>query len=315
MSELDLRHLRIFVALYVSKNVTRASEAIGLSQSSVSVVLAQLREHYGDPLFVRTSGGMQPTPRAELLVPLVRQALQLLDQSLVRAPEFNPAEITRSFRICMTDVGQMTLLPRLLSKVHQLAPNISIDVGNLSHETTRQLETGEADLAMGFTVDIKAGFYQQKLFDEGFACIVARNHPRIADRMTLAQLQQEKHVKIMLSATAHSIIDVLLERKGLQRVFAVNTPTFLSLGRVVANSTLVAIVPLRLGAIFAAESGVKIVSLPVTFPSYSVKQYWHDRYHRDPGNVWLRSLVYETASNLPLATSISDVAKPLIEKS
>lgn len=310
MSELDLRHLRIFVALYSFKNVTRASEAVGLSQSSVSVVLAQLREHYGDPLFVRTSGGMQPTPRAELLMPMLRQALQLLDQSLVRAVEFNPAEITRSFRICMTDVGQMTLLPRLLSKVHQLAPNISLDVSNLSHETARQLETGEVDLAMGFTVDIKAGFYQQKLFDEGFACIVARDHPRIGDRMTLAQMKQEKHVKVMLSATAHSIVDVLLERKGLHRVFAINTPTFLSLGRMVANSTLVAIVPLRLGAIFAAEGGVKIVSLPVTFPFYSVKQYWHDRYHRDPGNVWLRSLAYETASNLPLATAISDANGP-----
>ena len=290
--------------------MTRASEAVGLSQSSVSVVLAQLREHYGDPLFVRTSGGMQPTPRAELLMPMLRQALQLLDQSLVRAVEFNPAEITRSFRICMTDVGQMTLLPRLLSKVHQLAPNISLDVSNLSHETARQLETGEVDLAMGFTVDIKAGFYQQKLFDEGFACIVARDHPRIGDRMTLAQMKQEKHVKVMLSATAHSIVDVLLERKGLHRVFAINTPTFLSLGRMVANSTLVAIVPLRLGAIFAAEGKVKIVSLPVTFPSYSVKQYWHDRYHRDPGNVWLRSLAYETASNLHLATAISDANGP-----
>lgn len=305
MSELDLRHLRIFVALYATKNVTRAAETVGLSQSSVSVVLGQLREHYGDPLFVRTSGGMQATPRAELLVPVVRQAMQLLDQSLVRTADFNPAEITRSFRICMTDVGQMTLLPRLLSKIHQLAPNVSIEVGNLSHETARQLETGEADLAMGFTVDIKAVVYQQKLFDEGFACIVASDHPRIIDRMTLAQLRQEKHVKVMLSATAHSIIDKFLERKGVQRIFAVNVPTFLGLGQVVASSNLVAIVPLRLAAIFAAESGVKIVSLPVRFPSYSVIQYWHDRYHRDPGNIWLRSLIYGFCCNSGVGTNIA----------
>jgi DNA-binding transcriptional LysR family regulator len=284
--------------------VTRAAASVGLSQSSVSVVLGQLREHYGDPLFVRTSVGMQATPRSELLVPVVRQAMQLLDQSLVRAAEFNPAEITRSFRICMTDVGQMTLLPRLLSKIHPLAPHVSIEVGNLSHETARHLETGEADLAMGFTVDIKAGVYQQKLFDEGFACIVSRNHPRIIDRMTLAQLQQEKHVKVMLLATAHSIIDKFLERKGVQRIFAVNVPTFLGLGQLVASSSLVAIVPLRLAAIFASESGVKIVSLPVRFPSYSVTQYWHDRYHRDPGNAWLRALVYETATALPLAAAM-----------
>lgn len=300
MSELDLRHLRIFVALHATKNVTRAADAVGLSQSSVSVVLAQLREHYGDPLFVRTSGGMQATPRTEQLLPIVRQALQLLDQSLVRAADFNPAEIKRKFRICMTDVGQFTLLPRLLSKIQPIAPNVSIEVGNLSHETARQLESSEADLAMGFTVDIKAGFYQQKLFDEGFACIVARDHPRIIDRMSLAQLQQEKHVKVMLSATAHWIVDKILERKGVQRTFAVTVPTFLGLGQLVASSDLVAIVPLRLGAIFAAESGVKIVPSPVRFPSYPVVQYWHDRYHRDPGNMWLRSLVFEAATSLAL---------------
>jgi len=303
LSEIDLRHLRIFIALYATKNVTRAAETVGLSQSSVSVVLGQLREHYGDPLFVRTSGGMQPTPRAELLVPVVRQAMQLLDQSLEKAAEFTPAQITRSFRICMTDVGQMTLLPRLLSKVHLLAPHVNIEVDNLSHDTAHQLEVGEADLAMGFTEDIRAGFYQQKLFDEGFACIASRDHPRIIDHMTLAQFSQEKHVKIMLSATAHSIVDKFLERQGVHRTFAVNVPTFLSLGRVVASSDLVAIVPLRLGAIFASESRVKIVSLPVRFPSYSVNQYWHDRYHRDPGNAWLRSLVYETATGLPLAAT------------
>lgn len=300
MSDLDLRHLRIFLALHAAKNVTRAADAVGLSQSSVSVVLGQLRDHYDDPLFVRTSGGMQATPRAEALVPVVRQAMQLLDQSLERPAEFKPAEITRRFRICMTDVGQMTLLPRLLPRIQQAAPKVSIEVGNLTHDTARQLEAGEADLAMGFTADIGAGHYQQKLFDEGFACIVSRDHPRVGDRMTLAQFQRERHIRVMLSATAHSIVDRLLERKGLRRNFGVNVPSFLGLSQVVASSDLVAIVPLRLGEIFAAQGRIKIVSLPFRFPSYQVNQYWHDRYHRDPGNVWLRTLVYETAIRLPL---------------
>lgn len=299
-TDLDLRHLRIFTALYAAQNVTRTAEAVGLSQSSVSVVLSQLREHYGDPLFVRTSGGMQATPRAEALAPVIRQALQLLEQSLAPSADFDPSRITRSYRICMTDVGQMTLLPRLLSRVQKIAPQARIEVGNLTHNTPQQLESGEVDLAMGFTVGIRSGFYQQKLFDEGFVCIASRSHPRTGQRMTLAQLEQERHVKILLSATAHSIIDKFLERRGVQRTFALEVPTFLGLGQLVASSDLLAIVPLRLGNIFAAESGVQIVSLPVRFPSYAVNQYWHDRYHRDPGNLWLRSVVYETANALPL---------------
>lgn len=301
MSQLDLRHLRIFVALHEARNVTRAADAVGLSQSSVSVALGQLRRHYGDPLFVRTLGGMQATPRAEALVPTVRQALQLLERSLDPTPGFEPARMSRSFRLCMTDVGQMTLLPRLLARVQQIAPRVRIVVGNLSHDTPRQLETGEADLAMGFTVGMGAGFYQQKLFDEGFVCIASRTHPRAGRNLTLAQLEQEPHVKILLSATAHSIVDKFLERRGVQRTFALEVPSFLGLGQLVASSELMAIVPLRLGSIFAAENGVQIVSLPLRFPQYAVNQYWHDRYHRDPGNLWLRSVVYDTANGIAAA--------------
>lgn len=300
MSEIELRHLRILLAVHAARHVSRAAEALGLSQSSVSVVLSQLREHYEDPLFVRTSEGMEPTPRAEQLVPVARQVLQLLDQGLQRPADFAPTEIARSFRVCMTDVGQMTLLPRLLARLLQVAPKVRIEVGNITHDTGRQLEAGEADLAMGFTEHMRAGFYRQKLFDEGFACIVSRDHPRIGDRMTLADLRQERHVKVVLSATAHAIVDQVLERRRIRRVFAAAVPSFLGLGQVVAHSELVAIVPLRLAAIFAAEGPVKIVATPLNLPSYAVNQYWHDRYHRDPGNAWLRSVVHEVAAALPL---------------
>jgi DNA-binding transcriptional LysR family regulator len=273
---------------------------VGLSQSSVSAVLAQLRAHYGDALFVRTSMGMQPTPRADQLAPVLRQAMQLLDQSLVQWAEFDPAQITRTFRICMTDVGQMTLLPGLLLKIHQAAPKVRIEVENLSLDTARRLEQGAADTAAGFTDQISAGFYQQKLFDEGFVCIASRHHPRIGGRMTFSQLQKERHVNIAQPATSHAVVDRFLSREGVTRDFALQVPSFLGLSRVVASSELIAIVPLRLGSIFAMDGGVKVVTLPVKFPTYTVYQYWHDRYHRDPGGIWLRSMIYETASRIPL---------------
>lgn len=300
MSAIDLRHLRVFLELHALRNVSRTAEQVGLSQSSVSVILAQLREHYGDPLFVRTAGGMQATPRAEQLVPILRQALQLLDRSLERSAEFRPADIVREFRLGMTDVGHITILPRVLALIQAQAPGVTLSVRHLSHETSRQLESGELDLAMGFTEDIRARFYQQKLFDEGFACIASRRHPRLGSSMTLEQLSAEPHVRVTLSATAHSIIDRILEREGVSRHIAANVPSFLGLAQVVANSELVAIIPLRLAAVFAAEGEVKVVEPPVYFPPYVVNQYWHERYHRDPANMWLRSVVFQATTALPL---------------
>lgn len=300
MTQIDLRHLRIFLALHASQNVSRAAETVGLSQSSVSVALGQLRQHYGDPLFVRTAHGMQATPRADQLVPTVRQALQLLDHSLERTPEFRPQEISREFQISMTDVGYVTLLPAVLGAVQRLAPRVSIRVRHLSHDTARQLELGEVDLAMGFTTEIKSGFYQQKLLDEGFACIASRRHPRVGDSLGLEQLAHEKHVKVMVSATAHSLIDRVLERAGVQRSFALSVPAFLGVDQIVASSELLAIIPRRLAAAYVAVGTVKVVSLPLRMPAYAVNQYWHERFHRDPASIWLRTTAHEAAAGLVL---------------
>lgn len=299
MSQIDLRHLRIFLALYASKHVSRAAETVGLSQSSVSVALGQLRQHYQDPLFVRTAHGMQATPRAEQLAPTLRQALQMLDHSLERAPEFRPREISREFQISMTDVGYVTLLPAVLAAVQRLAPRVSIRVRHLSHDTARQLELGEVDLAMGFTSEIKSGFYQQKLLDEGFTCIASRVHPRVGDSLNLEQLAQEKHVRVMVSATAHTLIDRVLERAGVQREFALTIPAFLGVDQIVAGSELLAIVPRRLATAYVAVGAVKRVALPLRLPAYAVNQYWHERFHRDPASIWLRTTAHEAAAGIP----------------
>lgn len=298
MSQLDLRHLRIFLALLAHKSVSRAAEALGLGQSSVSMALAQMRKHYDDALFVRTANGMQPTPRAELLAPQVRQALQLLDESLERVPEFRPEEITREFHISMTDVGHVTLLPAILAAVQRQAPRVSIRISHLGYDTAHRLESGEVDLAIGFTSEIKSGFFQQKLLDEGFSCIAAVRHPRVASKLSLEQLASERHVNVMVSATAHSLIDRVLERAGVQRAFALSIPAFLGVNQIVSNSQLLAIIPKRLAAAYAAAGSVKIVDLPLRMPSYAVNQYWHERYHRDPACVWLRTTAHDAASQI-----------------
>jgi DNA-binding transcriptional LysR family regulator len=52
---MDLKLLTVFDEVYKTRNVSRAGENLGMPQSSVSIALARLRKHFGDPLFVRTS--------------------------------------------------------------------------------------------------------------------------------------------------------------------------------------------------------------------------------------------------------------------
>jgi len=291
MRELDLKDLRILDALFKTRNVSRASEKIGLSQPSVSIRLGQLRRRFEDALFVRTSAGMQPTPKGEALIPAIHQALALLDRSAEAV--FDPRTSDRTFRICMTDAGQFITLPTLLDSLRSLAPNVRVEVLNLTAEASRLLESGDADLATGFTFDIQAGFYQQALVEDHFVCIVSKHHPRIHSRLSLKQFETEAQIDVITRGTGHWLLYRGLEEATVARRVAVRVPSFLGLARIVADSDLLALVPARMGEILAKHGELRALNPPIKLPSYVVKQYWHERYHRDPANIWLRGVIFD----------------------
>ena len=117
----DIKLLRLLDQLYATRSVTRATEALGQSQPTVSIWLARLRKELGDPLFVRSADGMLPTPRTDALMPTVREVLAEL-QRLAQSPApFDAATSERRFAVCMTDASHITLLPRLLAHVRARA--------------------------------------------------------------------------------------------------------------------------------------------------------------------------------------------------
>ena len=92
----DAKFLRLFEEVYRTHSLTRAAENLGQEQPTVSIWLGKLRRYYGDPLFVRTAGGMQPTPRADALIGPVRDALDLLRKVAGQESAFDPATSTRT---------------------------------------------------------------------------------------------------------------------------------------------------------------------------------------------------------------------------
>lgn len=293
MSKLDLKDLALLEALARTGAVSATAEALGLSQPSVSIRLARLREHFRDPLFVRTTSGMKATPRAAALGPAVQAALALFNGTQGQEPEFDPASSDRTFRICMTNTGQMVVLPKLLNRLAELAPNVRVEVKELDTQAPRRLEAGEADLAMGFTLSLQAGFHQQNLFSEHYVCLARINHPRIKRKLSRTQFLHEQHVSVMTSGTAHWMLDKAIEDAGLSRKIAVWVPSFLALEEVIMKTDLIALAPIHLASLIAAHGSIKFLEVPFELPSYMVRQYWHDRYHKDAGCRWLRAVVAE----------------------
>lgn len=288
---MDLKLLSVFDEVYKTRSVSRAGDHLGMPQSSVSIALARLRQHFGDPLFVRTSEGMQPTPHATALVAPIRQALELLRTVTRQQAVFDPAKSERSFRVCMTGITHLVLLPDLMNRLSEVAPSIHVEVTHISNQTPRMLESGDADLALGFMPELEAGFYQQKLFDQRFACVVRKNHPRVHDRLTPGMFKREHHVVVSAPGAGYELVDRELDRLGVQRKVSLHLPNFLGIGALVAQTDLMITVPARVAETLVQISDVKVFNPPFKLPGFAIKQHWHERYQNDPASKWLRSVI------------------------
>ncbi len=286
---LDFKLLKLFDEIYRTRSVTRTADALGQSQPTVSIWLARLREALHDTLFVRTRDGMQPTPRADELIDRVRTALAAIAAVTGEEPAFDPATSQRSFRIAMTDASHITILPALLSHLRLAAPGVKLEAENIDDATPTQLESGRADLAIGFIPSLEAGFYQQTLYAQDFVCLLSAKHPRIRETLTLREYRDGLHVSI-LSRSGYSVIDAAMREHQVARAVRLELPGFLGLATILSTSDLIATVPRTIGETLARIGALRLTACPVKIPTFLVKQHWHARYHNDAGSRWLRTV-------------------------
>jgi DNA-binding transcriptional LysR family regulator len=287
----DLKLLTVIGELHRTRSVSQAAERLAVSQSAISMSLAKLRKHFNDPLFVRTSTGMEPTPHALELIGLLSQAQSLLQTAFGRSVVFDPRTSERVFRVQAVDIAQITFLPRLMRRLRKTAPSVGIDLQPISPAVGRLLESGELDLAVGFLPDMGAGFCQQRLFQDRFVCAVRSDHPRIGpSRLTVPAFEAERHIAVAGSRACRKIIEKTLETKKIHRRIALTVPSFLGIASLISTSDCIVMLPEQLGKHLA---GIKLLELPFEVPVYDVAQHWHERYSQDPANRWLRAAIAE----------------------
>ena len=293
ISRVDLNLLVVFEALLEHQSVTRAGAAVGLSQPAMSAALAKVRVLFDDPLFVRAGGGVKPTARAEALAEPVRRVLQAVRLDVLPKVRFDPRTTARTFTLITPDIGEVAFLPRLLARLREAAPRT--DVRTLAMpppEIERALESGRADLALGLFPDLtKAGFYQQRLFRNSFICVAAAGRGSVAEPLTLKKFLDAAHAVVSPEGRTHDLFERELKKRGCVRRVRLEIPHYLSLPAIIEGSDLIATVPRDVGVAFARLAKLRLLEPPVNV-SFDVKQYWHERAHKDPVNLWLRDMVH-----------------------
>lgn len=305
LRSVDMNLLVVFDALVRQRSVTRAAEALGLSQPATSAALARLRAFFDDPLFVKAGTEMRPTPRAAQMAAAVRQVLDLVMDEVLQARRFDAATTERAFTLLMPDIGEINFLPRLLARLANDAPGVRLRTRSLPrHEAALALDSGEVDLAIGYYPDLhRDGLFRQYLLHNEHVCIVRREHPHIGQRLTLKQFLAAPHAVVRPDGRAH-VFEQFLQAGGWTRPVQLEVSHFASLQPIIAGSDLVATVPQALAEAWARHGEIRIVPVPMKVPIVEVHQFWHRRMQKDAAHAWLRALVYELfgAAPAPRAT-------------
>jgi len=277
LSSVDLNLLVALDALLEERNVTRAADRIGVTQSAMSHALARLRTLLDDPLLVRAAGGMVATPRAESLGPPIRHALEQVRTALQSPSAFDPKTVKLRARVATSDYAELILLPRLVHRLEAAAPGIELRL--LPHA---------ADAA------------GPKLIDESFTCVVRRGHPLASQKLTLARFAAASHALISPRGKEGSFVDDALAKLGLSRRVAVAVPHFLVAPHIVAESDLVLTVASRVATLLAKPLGLVMLAPPreLELAGFRMSLLWHERTHHDAAHRWLRDLFVSVAGEI-----------------
>lgn len=294
----DLNLLLCFEAIHKHHSLSAAGHELGLTQPAVSAALKRLRGHFDNPLFVRTSHGMRPTPFADELAPKVARVLEAI-RGIDSASSFDPATTRINFRIYINDVGQLMLMPRVLAFLRAHAPLSRLTVVDLRpNEVVEALDSGAVDLAIGYFLGMPNWARQQHLRDTRYVCMVRQGHAEIRGSLSLEQFLRCGHAKYASSGSLHNQVEQVLAQRGLTHDLVLTVPRFSALPFLIAQSDLVATVPEDLGAVFGALVPLQLLPPPLELAAFQIKQYWHQRLHVEPGYRWFRQMVYDQSRGM-----------------
>ncbi len=296
---LDLNLLRVFDTVMAEGSLTRAADKLALTQPAVSNAMRRLRDALGDELLVRQGYGVQPTPRALTLWPVVREALGNLQQSL--APEvFDPATANLTLVLAMADATAGTLVPNLVPILEREAPKLSIRIVPLTTRDPRGLLDAEAaDMAVGhfpavladLTARAQSGTLvpheHRRLYDGEYVAVMRKNHPLALMPLTLEHYCAARHLLVSFSGRAYGFIDEALAALGRERHIVLTVNQYTTAARVVSQSDLVTVLPKHFVPITGIQQQLQVHPLPLDVQAVHVDALWHKRGPNRAAYEWL----------------------------
>ncbi len=290
---LDLNLLVALDALFAEKSVSRAGQRLHLSQSATSGALARLREVFHDQLLVPVGRKMVMTPVAEALVNPVRDLLLQAEAILNNNPVFDPASSTRKFRLLMSDYVETVLMTEALPRMEQFAPGIRFEFVSNFEGGFEALDRGEIDLSIAPSLRLTSEHPSEPLFEDEFVCVIWSGNSRVKSAISLDEYLAMGHIVVRFGKRQEltTFDEWFMERLGHERRIEVVTTAFNLVPQLLVGTYRIATLHRRLALFYQRHLPLKILNPPFEIATLQESMQWHKSRNRDPGTVWLRSLL------------------------
>lgn len=295
---MDLNLVRVFIAIYETQSVSGAAARLFITQPSASYALARLRDETGNVLFQRSRKGMQPTPVASQLYGVFKKSLSGIEKAVADTRSFAPDTSSHKFRLALSDLGELLLLPRLVKHLREAAPNVQLEVIPMEmHKVNEWLLTGHIDAALCSRNESISLAQRDRIMDERYVCLLNGQHPRIGNRLSLENYLAEQHI-IVSTISGHYQVEESIRGYGFERRIALEVPHFAALGELIANSELLVTLPLSAAKTYVARGNGRIVELPFQLPNLEVYLYGHPEIGDITAKTWFYNLLKNASPQL-----------------
>jgi len=289
---LDLNLLQAMEALLAERNVTRAAVRLHTTQPALSAQLARLRRMFDDPLFIPSSRGMTPTPRA---LEIEKRLSELMDglRAVVSPSRFDPATSADTISFAATDATQFLLAP-MVRELHVMAPNLRIAARPVQRmtkpEIDRMLATGHLDIVIGPRSVLPDDLRARIVSTEKFCCVLRRGHPFAEQEMTVDDFCAFEHVFVSpFGGDFNGEVDAALATLDRSRRVVISVPSVLVATRILETSNFVGVFAESLARREAHL--LRSYPLPVDIGKLQLVLAWHERTHVNPAHQWFRDRI------------------------
>ncbi len=301
---IDINLIMVLDSVLTERNLTRAGEAIGLTQPAVSGSIAKLRKIIGDPLLVRSGRSFELTERAKELQPIVSEALNEIGRTFNLRPMFDPRTSDRQFRIAASDYALSVMTAPLLAVLAEEAPEASVDFDGLNNIDPVDLLRKDVVIAGGNRL---VPGKHQSLFSDTFVCLVREDHPRLQNgALSVEDLRQMPYIDVAFSGEIVMVANDALISAGVSPRVAMTVPGFLPMPFMIAGTDMYGFVPARVAERYAAKLGLVVAQTPLSHRTLVEVAYWHPSKSDDPALQWLIGILRTTAERVEFDTDPAD---------